>query len=215
MQFRTFLQTALVLTSVLFLTNAAQAQELPAASPVTPPPTMSEEQQMLNNLPESVKAQMKPGVRYTIGAKTTAGWENQLVKGNAGLKHFYWSPVTSMVQASPSQRTKVQAISAAPQQPRQEFHYKKPGRAALPHNPYLDICAKKATAGALQPNRNSKDVSANLAYKKSRSSEDVNGQLVSTDTKAKLYADYPSYKNSNSVNGNLTSQQVAGKLLNN
>ena len=209
MQLRTFLQAAIVALSTLILTNAAQAQELPAAKAA---PQLSEEQQMLNNLPESVRSQMRPGVRYTIGAKTNAGWETGLVKGNSGLKHFYWSPVTSMVQASPSQKTRVQAASAAPIQ-RPEFHYLKPQRAALPHNPACDMpLPRKAVAHALPPQRNSRDVSAKIAYKRPRSTEGVNGELISTDTNAKLYADYN--KSSQAASGNLTSQDLYGKLLN-
>jgi hypothetical protein len=209
MQLKTFLQAALVAVSTLILTNAAQAQELPVAKAA---PQLSEEQQMLNNLPESVRAQMRPGIRYTIGAKTNAGWETGLVKGNAGLKHFYWSPVTSMVQASPSQRTKVQATSAAPVQ-RKEFHYLKPQRAALPHNPACDMpLPRTAVAKALSPSRNSRDVSAKIAYKRPRTSEGVSGELISTDTQAKLYADYPS--SNQNASGQLTHQDAYGKLLN-
>lgn len=208
MQLKSFLQAALVAVSTLILTNAAQAQELPQAKAA---PQLSEEQQMLNNLPESVRAQMKPGVRYTIGAKTNAGWETGLVKGNAGLKHFYWSPVSSMVQATPSQRTKAQAASAAPVQ-RREFHYVKPQRAALPHNPACDMpLPRTAVAKSLSPSRSSKDVSAKIAYKRSNSSEDVNGQLISTNTQAKIYADYPSA--TQNASGTLTRQDAYGKLL--
>jgi len=209
MQLRAFLQAAVIAVSTLILTNAsAQSQELPGSQAQ---PQMSEEQRMMNALPESVRAQMRPGVRYTIGAKTQAGWETGLVKGNAGLKHFYWSPVTSMVQASPSQRTKVQATSAAPVQKR-EFHYLKPQRAALPHNPACDMpLPRKAVAHALPPSRNSRDVSAKIAYKRPNSSEDCYGALSSRDTSAKLYAPYSS--DSSQANGQLTHQDAYGKLL--
>lgn len=208
MQLKAFIQAALVAVSTLILTNAAQAQELPAHKGGA---QMSEEQQMLNNLPESVRSQMRPGIRYTIGAKTNAGWETGLVKANSGLKHFYWSPVTSMVQATPSQRTKVQATSAAPTQKR-EFHYLKPQRAALPHNPACDISPRTAVAKSLSPSRSFRDVSAKIAYKRPGSSENVNGQLMSRETQAKIYADYPS-ANQN-ASGNLTHQDAYGKLLN-
>lgn len=208
MQLKTFLHAALVAVSSLILTNAAQAQEIPAAKAA---PQVSEEQQMLNNLPESVRNQMRPGIRYTIGAKTNAGWETGLVKGNAGLKHFYWSPVTSMVQATPSQRTKVQATSAAPVQ-RKEFHYLKPQRAALPHNPACDILPRTAVAKSLSPSRSSRDVSAKIAYKRPGASENVNGQLMSRETQAKIYADYQTA--TQTASGNLTHQDAYGKLLN-
>lgn len=213
MQLKLLFQTAVATISALILTSsAAQAQQLPVAQPAPP---VSEEQQMLNNLPSDVKAQMRPGIRYTIGAKTTAGWESSLVKGNTGLKHFYWSPVTSMVQASPSQRTKPQAIASAPLTNKPTFHYVKPVKAALPHNPWLDVpLPKKAVAQSLPPMRNSRDVSAKLSYKKPQSSEAVNGQLCSTDTKAKLYASYPTdNKSSGNVHGSLSSQELYGKLL--
>ena len=208
MQLKFLFQAALATISAVILTSsAAQAQQLPVEQRG---PQLSQEQQMLNNLPASVKAQMKPGIRYTIGAKTNAGWETSLVKGNNGLKHFYWSPVTSMVQASPSQRTKPQAIASAPLN-KPSFHYVKPVKAALPHNPWMDVpLPRKAVAQAL----NSRDVSAKLSYKKPQSSEGVEGQLISTNTKAKLYAAYPTdSKASSNVNGNLTSAETYGKLL--
>ncbi|MDZ4837052.1 MAG: hypothetical protein SGJ27_24985 [Candidatus Melainabacteria bacterium] len=210
MQLKFFLQAALATISALVLTSsAAQAQQLPVAQA----PQVSQEQQMLNNLPAEVKAQMRPGIRYTIGAKTNAGWENSLVKANSGLKHFYWSPVTSMVQASPSQRTKSQATASAPLT-RPAFHYQKPIKAALPHNPWMDMpLPRKAVAQALPQSRNSRDVSAKLSYKKPRSSEDVNGELISTDTQAKLYAAYPTEKAARNVGGNLSSRELYGKLL--
>ena len=162
MQLKLLFQTAFATISALILTSsAAQAQQLPVAQQA---PQLSEEQQMYNNLPAEVKASMRPGIRYTIGAKTNAGWETSLVKGNNGLKHFYWSPVTSMVQASPSQRTKPQAIASAPLTNKPAFHYAKPIKAALPHNPWLDVpLPKKAIAHALPPSNNSRDVSAKLS----------------------------------------------------
>lgn len=212
MQLKVLFQTAFATISALILTSsAAQAQQLPVAQQG---PQVSEEQQMYNNLPAEVKASMRPGIRYTIGAKTNAGWETSLVKGNNGLKHFYWSPVTSMVQASPSQRTKPQAIASAPLTNKPAFHYAKPIKAALPHNPWLDVpLPKKAVAHALPQSNNSRDVSAKLSYKKPQSSEGVNGQLISTNTAAKLYAAYPTDKANENVHGNLSSQELYGKLL--
>ncbi len=212
MQLKILLQTALVaVSSLVFCNTPLQAQELPAP--------VSEEQEMLNQLPESVKAQMRPGIRYTIGSKTNRGWENGLLKGNAGLKHFYWSPVTSMVQASPSQTTKAQARSAAPMQQRHEFHYAKPIKAALPVNPAAVAppppLPKRAVARALPPSRNTRDVSAKLAYKRPRTSEGVNGELVSKDTEAKLYAAYPTSKSNQNASGVLTSKEAYGKLIRN
>lgn len=179
---------------------------------------MSVEQQMMQQLPDSVRNNMKPGVRYTIGAQTMKGWENSLVTGNKNLGHFYWSPVTSMVQASPSKPTGSQSIAAAPA-PRREYHYSKPIKGAMPINPSVYLPPERhAVANNLPPVRKtvSTDLSGKLAFKKPkghRASGDVNGQLISTNTNAKLYADYPT-ENNNHVNGNLTHQDAYGKLLN-
>ncbi|MBY0547156.1 MAG: hypothetical protein K2W95_07670 [Candidatus Obscuribacterales bacterium] len=41
-----------------------------------------------------------PGVRYTTGAVTTAGWEKTLTDGDPNLRHWNWSAMTSYTQSS-------------------------------------------------------------------------------------------------------------------
>jgi hypothetical protein len=40
-----------------------------------------------------------PGVRYTTGSVTTAGWEKSLTDGNPNLKRWNWSSMTSYTQS--------------------------------------------------------------------------------------------------------------------
>ena len=43
---------------------------------------------------------MRPGIRYTTGAVTTAGWERGLVDGDPNLRRWNWSAMTSYTQSS-------------------------------------------------------------------------------------------------------------------
>jgi hypothetical protein len=43
---------------------------------------------------------MRPGIRYTTGAVTTAGWEKGLVEGDPNLRRWNWSAMTSYTQSS-------------------------------------------------------------------------------------------------------------------
>src|SRR5579885_301187 len=178
--FITTLRVFLSLGLFVFLANAAQCQELPKQQANTEP-QLSTELQMLNQLPADVRAGMKPGIRYTVGAQTNAGWEKPLVSGNKNLGHFFWSPITSMVQASPSKPTSAQAMPA-PTQAKPEYHYAKPVHAALPQRPPepVHVVAKRTTTQATRAtlNRSTADVSAKIAYRKPKSSEDCSGQLL-------------------------------------
>ncbi len=42
---------------------------------------------------------MRPGIRYTTGAVTTAGWEKSLTDGDPNLKRWNWSAMTSYTQS--------------------------------------------------------------------------------------------------------------------
>jgi hypothetical protein len=41
-----------------------------------------------------------PGVRYTTGSVTTAGWEKSLTDGDPNLKRWNWAAITSYTQSS-------------------------------------------------------------------------------------------------------------------
>lgn len=43
---------------------------------------------------------MRPGIRYTTGAVTTAGWEKGLTDGDPNLRRWNWSAMTSYTQSS-------------------------------------------------------------------------------------------------------------------
>lgn len=45
------------------------------------------------------QAQMLPGVRYTTGCVTTAGWEKTLTDANPNLRRWNWSAMTTYTQS--------------------------------------------------------------------------------------------------------------------
>ncbi|MGD9683846.1 MAG: hypothetical protein AB7W16_21985 [Candidatus Obscuribacterales bacterium] len=173
----------------------ASAQEFPAPAPSQP---LAEPQ-----ITPEMRAQMKPGIRYTIGSKKTAGWQHNLVKSNKNLGNFFWAEMSSMQQASVSERTGPQAQHIARQ--RQEYHYIKPQHVANPINPACKLPPRHAVARRL-PETN---VNASLSHRRS----DVSGQLISQQTGAKVYADYGNSNNTN-ARGYLSSKEAYGKLMN-
>lgn len=48
----------------------------------------------------ATNVQMKPGIRYTTGVVTTAGWERNLTDGDPNLKRWNWSAMTSYTQST-------------------------------------------------------------------------------------------------------------------
>lgn len=42
---------------------------------------------------------MRPGIRYTTGAVTTAGWEKSLTDGDPNLRRWNWSAMTTYTQS--------------------------------------------------------------------------------------------------------------------
>ena len=214
---KNILNSAVVLTVlILGFSNPASAQELPG-----PVKAMDRNEQALNQLPANVRKNLTPGVRYTVGYQTTTGWEKSLTKANHNLGHYYWAPMTNMIQATPSQRTGSQSVRVAPPK-KKDFHYIKPTKAALPVNPAAVYVAPPqpkadyAMARHLPPMKNTriKDVSATLSYRKpSKHNENVSGQLVSKQTKAAVYASYPSSGASAQAAGDLTSKDVHGNIV--
>ena len=166
-----------------------------------------------------MKAQMKPGIRYTVGAVKHSGWHKDLVAGNKNLGHYFWAPMNHMVQATSSQRTTAQAIKA-PQQKR-SYHYIKPVHVANPQRPGLDLPPKVATAKKLdyvhenvnariRYRHGNKQVAARVRF--NRDSNNLDGRLISKGTQAKVYsADYNSSQN---ASGYLSSKDAYGKILN-
>lgn len=76
----------------------------------------------------SVQAQQKfiPGVRYTTGAVTTAGWEKTLTDGDPNLKNWHWSAMTSYTQSCYN-RVPAGAFLPKRNQPAQMQQIKQPG----------------------------------------------------------------------------------------
>jgi len=196
--------TIVVATLVTLNNSPALAQEF-SSQPQAP----SAAQDPLSQVPADVRAKMQPGVRYTVGAKVTQGWEQTLTKGNRNLGHFYWSPIVNYVQATPSRKTGNQAVAAEPQQqPREQFHYVKPRTAPLGCNPAARASAWKKPAPMqkviLRSSRS--DVSAKIAFNK----EDVSASLVARPTVAKSYRPYNS---DSSTTGSLSSKDAYGQII--
>lgn len=85
-----FGKTLLLITgafgALLAFNPSAQAQDIPELNQGGPSP--AQQQRMI------------PGVRYTTGAVTTAGWEKSLTDSNPNLKRWNWSAITSYTQSS-------------------------------------------------------------------------------------------------------------------
>lgn len=67
-----------------------------------------------------------PGVRYTTGAVTTAGWEKTLTDGDPNLKNWHWSAMTSYTQSCYN-RVPPGAFLPKKNQPAQMQQIKQPG----------------------------------------------------------------------------------------
>ncbi len=238
--YRLFFAFVIASTTTFCAANTVSAQELPApksartvapaqeaSPPVARPETQADRnQQVFDNLsPEMKDRIMKKGVRLTVGAQTTAGWEKTLTTGNRNLGHFYWSPMTNYIQAGPTRRTGTQTIKAEPPR-RRDFRYIKPVREALPANPIAlsppqDVKPYRAVARHLPPPRNTQireNVSGKLTVRtrpttvaRHRHAEHVNGTLLSKQTDAALCAQYPETKTQ--TFGDLTSHDVHGTLV--
>ncbi|MBX9689292.1 MAG: hypothetical protein K2X27_21460 [Candidatus Obscuribacterales bacterium] len=57
-------------------------------------------QEVDSNQSSAAPMRMIPGVRYTTGAVTTAGWEKSLTDGDPNLKRWNWSAMTTYTQSS-------------------------------------------------------------------------------------------------------------------
>lgn len=206
---RASLLAAAVTLAALVGAQSAQAQEFPVAKKVTVERTYN------SPIPisEDIKKQMKPGIRYTVGSVKESGWQHGLVKGNRNLGHYYWAPMNHMVQGSASDRTKVQYIKAEPKQ--RTFHYIKPIHAANPANPH-PLTGQQAVAKKIRYIHQNvpvnKHVAASVRFPQGQ--ENVNGQLVSKATQAKVYADYSGKGASAAATGYLTNKDAYGKILN-
>lgn len=193
-------------------TNAVQAQEFPA-----PQKAIKTTERVYNSsvpLSKEMKQQMQPGIRYTVGSVKTKGWHKGLVKGNRNLGHYYWAPMNHMVQATSSNKTKVQYRKAQPKQ--RSFHYIKPIHAANPLNPHpfpKRAVAKKAKY-IHRSNPHNKQVAASVRFLKNRHKSGVSGKLISTTTGAKLYSSDYNTSSSKATRGYLSSKDAYGKILN-
>jgi hypothetical protein len=205
-------RAALVAAALIALNSCpAQAQEFSLSQPEAPQaqPQVSEAQQALNQLPAEVRAKMQPGVRYTVGAKVTQGWEQSLTRGNQNLGHFYWSPMVNYMQATPSRKTGSQAVSVAPPAKPREFHYAKPRTAPLACNPAaIRSNWKQAPARTVTISRAKSDVSAKIAFRSNNN--DVSASLVARPTEAKAYR---SYNSDQSASGSLSSKDAYGQII--
>ncbi|MBZ0188126.1 MAG: hypothetical protein K8F91_17895 [Candidatus Obscuribacterales bacterium] len=183
-----------LLTVVGFIaTSPATAQEFPASQEASAP----------SQIPADIRAKMQPGIRYTVGSTKVSGWHHDLVKSNHNLGNYFWADMSSMKQATVSEKTKRQAQQVLAKK-RENYHYIKPVHVANPRNPNVHLPSKRAIARRLP------ETSVNATL--SRNMSDVNGQLISQDTAAKVYADYGA--NSNYACGVLSSKDAYGKLLN-
>lgn len=200
---------ALVIAALFTLNNLpAQAQEFSMSQPEAQAPAAAP-QDPLSQVPADVRAKMQPGVRYTVGAKVTQGWEQTLTKGNRNLGHFYWSPMVNYVQATPSRKTGSQAVAAEPQQQREQFHYVKPRTAPLGCNPAARASAWKKPAVQKVVFRSRPDVSAKIAYNK----QDVSASLVARPARPTEAKAYRSYNSDQCASGSLSSKDAYGQII--
>lgn len=214
---RASLLAAAVTLTALLGAQSAQAQEFPASEQNQKIQKKVSVERTYNApipLTDAVKKQMKPGIRYTVGSVKESGWQHGLVKGNRNLGHYYWAPMNHMVQGSASDRTKVQYIKA--EQKQRTFHYIKPIHAANPANPHT-LTGQQAVAKKIRYIHQNVPVNKHVAasVRFPRNQENVNGQLVSKATQAKVYADYSGKSASAaSTTGYLTNKDAYGKILN-
>jgi hypothetical protein len=202
-------RVALVVAALITLNNApVQAQEFSMSQPEAP---AAAPQDPLSQVPADIRAKMQPGVRYTVGAKVTQGWEQTLTKGNHNLGHFYWSPMVNYVQATPSRKTGSQAVAAEPeQQPREQFHYMKPRTAPLACNPAARASAWKKPAVQKVILRSSRpEVSAKIAYNK----RDVSASLIARPARPTEAKAYRSYNSDQYASGSLSSKDAYGQII--
>lgn len=198
-----------LLVAGLMVSTEAQAQEFPAPKTVTVEKSFNSALPLSNDL----KAKMKPGIRYTVGSVKETGWHKGLVQGNRNLGHYYWAPMNHMVQATTSERTRVQA-QKAPSQAR-SFHYIKPIHAANPLNPHK-LPENKAIAQKIKYIHQNVPVNTQVAaaVRFPKHDSKVQGQLISKATEAKVYADYGKSASDASTSGYLTNKDAYGKILN-
>ncbi len=55
--------------------------------------------QEVSEMSNQPPAGMRPGIRYTTGAVTTAGWEKSLTDGDPNLRRWNWSAMTTYTQS--------------------------------------------------------------------------------------------------------------------
>lgn len=209
-------KTALLFSTLVLAgfvsTQQVQAQEFPA--PQKKIVTVEKTYKSAIPLSDEMKKQMQPGIRYTVGSVQQKGWHKGLVKGNKNLGHYFWAPMNHMVQATSSNRTKVNYIKAP--QKKRTFHYIKPVHAANPLNPHKLPERRAIAHKARYIHKNvphNKQVAAAVRFPKHNSN--VNGKLISEATEAKLYASYPDKNGATaSTNGYLTNKDAYGKILN-
>ena len=87
-----------LLKSLLLATGALGA--LLAFNPAASAQDVSEFSRQQASANGAPPAGMLPGIRYTTGAVTTAGWERTLTEGDPNLKRWNWSAMTSYTQTS-------------------------------------------------------------------------------------------------------------------
>jgi len=118
----------------LIVSHPASAQqitpEMAQSVQMAAPTQMAAPSQVVHR--EFAPAQMRPGVRYTTGYTQTRGWETNLVKGDANLGHWNWSPMVSYNQSSPSKPTGRQVGPALAANVPTVSHYVKMRHAPLP-----------------------------------------------------------------------------------
>ena len=127
--------------------------------------------------------------RVVTGSVTVSGWEQQLIRGNPNLRHFYWSSITSNVQGrhkvSEIHGPNIKHVKFIPARPRKKPVYVRPvhiptiaGRpSSYSGKPvHIPITRKKETSASIR----SPEVSSRVATKA------VNGQLKSKTVQANL-----------------------------
>lgn len=166
----------------------------------------------------------RPFIRETTGSYKIQGWERELVRGNPNLGHWTWSAMVGYTQSKPSMKTGKQAGSAP--MPRREWSYRKPVHVPLPvaqaQPRPLEMKAQAPQALAYKPSRSDENVSGALTY--TRSSNEVSGKVnlpkaLSYEGPRGSLADATGVLERKDVYGKLTSgaqlggaRAVAGKL---
>lgn len=143
----------------------------------------------------------KASIRYTTGYTKTVGWENSLVKGDANLGHWHWSPMINYQQgyrkvpAGQSQKS-TQQIAQRPA----GGIYIKPTKVALPQRKYDWSYLKK------YQRRTSTDTSVTLT-----ANQPVNAEPAVAKSYAGSYGDVSAKLRSS--NNALANKEVSGRLL--